>query len=779
MIRIIRRLLAGLGIIIGLVVLGVVAALAYFFISVRTGVASVDGTRSGLAVNAPVSILRDERGIPHIRARNDHDLFFAQGYVTGSDRLFQIDITRRFVLGRLSEVLGSPLIEVDMQHRILDVRATVAKQFAHLNSAQQEELQAYADGVNAAATHEPLPPEYHTLAFSFEPWRAQDALITGFATVLDLADRWSDVIERDTVLASAGPHAVDALFSLTDPMYDTPTVGGAHVVLPPLPPIHGYLSQRVPAWDGEIRHDVFGSNEWAAGAARTTTGRALLANDPHLDRGVPGIWQLVDLQSPQLHAGGATLAGVPGVILGHNERVAWGSTNGTVSSMRVYAEHFVSDDGTGYVRAGTSNGTATERTETFHVRFGADRTRRYLSTEHGFVVENTGSIRHAVQWGAAIAPRSPVEAFLVLDRAGSIEDALRALSTYPGPTQNFVLADVTGRVAYSLAGEIPNDGIWGLHAQDGSTDGATPLQPVAFAQLPHVAASRSAVVNNSNNLQYAAGYPYRLSSDYSAPYRAAEIRHRLDALPRYSVSDFVSIQADTVSIADIELARRCVDALTHTGASSEPALAPAFAALRDFDGHFNPSSRGATVVQRVRGIAVRDLLSGIIPQPGLRAYFATGPGVVTLMRALRERPSGWFRNDDPDAFLTNVVREAAAQFGRDALATPYGDAYAVTARHPLSAFGIHGWDGPRVPGSGGAYAPAVQGASLGQSFRAVWDVGAWDAGGIDIPIGESGEPGSPHYRDLAAAYPRHALTPLPFSAAAVAAATRHTLVLSP
>src|SRR5476649_705025 len=369
--RVLRRLPAVLGVIIGVVVLCVVGALAYFFVSVQTGVATVDGTRAGLAVNAPVRILRDARGIPHIRAQNDHDLFFAQGYVTGSDRLFQIDITRRFVLGRLSEVLGSPLIDVDMQHRILDVRATVASQFAHLTLAQAE-LQAYADGVNAAATHEPLPPEYHTLAFSFEPWRAQDALITGFATVLDLADRWSDVIERDTVLASAGPHAVDALFSLTDPMYDTPAVGGAHVVLPPLPAIHGYLSQRARAWDGEIRHDVFGSNEWAAGAARTTTGRALLANDPHLDRGVPGIWQLVDLQSPQLHAAGATLAGVPGVILGHNERAAWGSTNGTVSSMRVYTEHFVSDDGTAYVRADTSNGTATERTETFHVRFGAD-----------------------------------------------------------------------------------------------------------------------------------------------------------------------------------------------------------------------------------------------------------------------------------------------------------------------------------------------------------------------------------------------------------------------
>jgi penicillin amidase len=769
--RVLRRLVAGLGILVGLIVLCVAGALVYFFIGVRSGVAAVDGTRAGLAVSAPVQILRDERDVPHIRAQNEHDLFFAQGYVTGSDRLFQIDITRRFVLGRLSEVLGSPLVSVDMEHRVLDIRGTVDRQFALLDAGQRAALQAYADGINAAAAHEPLPPEYRTLAFSFEPWRAQDGLIVGFATVLDLADKWSEVIDRDTVVRSAGPHAIAALFSLTDPAYDTPTIGGKPVALAPLPEIHGFLSQHAPVWDGDVRRDALGSNEWVAGAARTTTGRAMLANDPHLARGVPGIWHLVDLQAPGFHAAGATLAGVPGVILGHNDRVAWGSTNGTVSAMHLYTEHFTSAEGAEYGH----DKMAAVRTETFHVRFGADRTRRYMTTDEGFVIESEGMIRHAVQWGIAVS-RSPVEAFLALDRANSIEDAMKALSAYPGPTQNFVLADVSGRAAYTLAGEIPNDATWGLQATDG---GLQPLQPVPFAQLPHLAPSRWVVANNSNNLQYGAGYPYRLSPNYSAPYRAAEVRKRLNALPRYSVADFVAIQADTVSLADIELAHRTIEALTHSGANRAPALAPAFAALRDFDGHFDPSSRGATVIQRVRGIATRDLLAGIIPQPGLRAYYATGPGIVTLMRALRERPRGWFPHDDIDAFLTNVVREAVAQYGRNAVATPYGQAYAVTARHPLAAFGIKGWDGPLVPGAGGAYAPAVQGPTLGQSFRAVWDVGAWDNGGIDIPLGESGEPGSPHYMDLAAKYPQHTLTPLPYSTAAVDAATRHTLVLTP
>jgi penicillin amidase len=777
--RIVRGILAVIAVLVGVVLLCAGGAFAYFVMSVHAGVANTLGVHRGFAVTAPVQILRDERDIPHIRAQNEHDLFFAQGYVTGSDRLFQIDVTRRFVLGRLSEVLGSPTIDVDMEHRVLDARSTVGTQFAHLDPQQRALLQAYADGVNAAATHEPLPPEYHVLGFSFEPWRAQDSLIVGFATVLDLADSWNEVIARDEVVRAGGPHAVDAFFSLTDPAYDTPTVGGKPVTLAKLPALHSYLSRHPVEWDGESVRDALGSNEWVAGAARTTTGRALLANDPHLTRGIPGIWHLVDLQSPQFHAAGATLAGVPGVILGHNERVAWGSTNGTVSAMRVYAEHFTTATGTSYVRPGNTTATATERIETFHVRFGADRVRHYLNTEHGFVVEDGGFVRHAVQWNIAVSPHSPVDAFLGLDRARSIEDGMRALASYPGPTQNFVLADVTGRAAYTLAGEIPNDGAWGLHAFDGSTSRAQPLPSVPFALLPHVAPSRTVVANNSNNLQYGSGYPYRLSPNYSPPYRAAEVRRRLTVLPRYSVADFVAIQADTVSVADIELAHDCAMALMRMGANHEPDLAPAFAALRDFNGDFNPSSRGATVVQRVRGIAVRDLLMGVMPEPVLRGYFAHGPGVVTLMRALRERPHGWFAGDDTDKFLTAVVREAVRQYGRDGVATTYGEAYAVTARHPLAAFGLHAWDGPQVPGSGGSYAPAVQGPTLGQSFRAVWDVGAWDNGGIDIPLGESGEPGSPYYRDLAANYPRHILTPLPFSEAAVKASARRTMVLAP
>jgi penicillin amidase len=385
-----------------------------------------------------------------------------------------------------------------------------------------------------------------------------------------------------------------------------------------------------------------------------------------------------------------------------------------------------------------------------------------------------------VQWDPDVDRRLAAASFLALDRSRSLEDAWRALATYPGPPQNFVLADARGRAAYTLAGHIPLDAGWGLETFDGSSTPVSPLRFVAFDRLPHVAPSLATVAVTANNRPYAAGYPYRLGPAFTAPYRAAEITARLRALPVYDVASFQAIQSDTRSLAEGELARAVVAALARTRADADPDLATVERDLRGFDGRFVPGSVAATIAQRIRGVATYDLIHAHLPEAVAQSYLVEGPGYVTLMRALRESPHGWFPHDDRDAFLTAEVRRTIQLWGGLATFTqPYGDAYAVTALHPLAGFGYHGWDGPKVPGAGGSFAPAVQGLVLGQSFRAVWEAGDWDAGGIDIPLGESGEPGSPHYRDLAPRYAAHALTPLPYTDAAVARAARGTLVLAP
>jgi penicillin amidase len=475
---------------------------------------------------------------------------------------------------------------------------------------------------------------------------------------------------------------------------------------------------------------------------------------------------------------GAAIAGVPGVILGHNERLAWGATNADVTAARVFSETFTSSDSARY-RAGGRTLDAVVRHEKINDRFGAPHAYDYLATRHGFVLEKAGYVRHAVEWWPLSDTRSPIAAFLALDRAATLEDGMRAMAGYPGPSQNFALAQTDGRVAFTMAGAIPDDPAWGRSVAAGALP-PQPLTNVPFDRLPHVAPARSALLNNSNNVAYGAGYPYRLAAYFSAPYRAAEVARKLRAAGKVGVAASEAIQVDTTSLAEAELARLCVAALRKSGADRDPDIAPAFAALASFDGRFDSDSRGATVIQRVRFTATRDLFASHFSSATAAAYLQDGPIFVTLMRALRERPHGWFPHDDRDAFLVNAVRETVPLFGgKDAVDTPYGKAYAVVAQHPSAAFNIHFWDAPAFPGMGGSYAPAVQAIALGQSFRAVWDVGNWDAGGIDLPLGESGEPGSPHYTDGVPAWLHHDLTPLPFSSAAVTRAATATLTLTP
>jgi penicillin amidase len=761
-----------------LVVLAVLLVL-WIANGVATGVSHVEGRVDGLAVHALARIVRDDRGIPHIRAASLHDAFFAQGYATASDRLFQMDLTRRFVRGTLGEIVGGSALPSDRNARIIDVGALVDAAYAHLAPADRDAYDAFAAGVNAAATHEPQPPEYRAIGYSFRPWTPQDSLAVGLALAIDLDGTWNAVTMYDAVQRTVGPAAAAAFFSPSDPAWDTPTTGGAPAPIPSLPALPPPHAVDAAASIITSRVAGLGSNAWAAGATRTRTQRALLANDPHLERSIPGIWHLVDIEAPGFHVAGATFAGMPGVILGHNDAIAWGATNGTVASPRVYRETFTSKDGATY-RVGNDTLVAASRTETFFNRIGNPEHRTYLRTRHGFVLQNDGLERDAVQWDLDLGGGSPAASFLALDRARSLEDAWRVLAAYPGPPQNFALVDVRGRAAYALAGHIPLDAAWGLATFDGPTTAPSALHFVPFAQLPQVAPSRSALVVTANNRPYAAGYPYRLSPAFEAPYRAAEIRARLRALPAFDVASFAAIQADTRSLGEGELARFVVAAVHRTKADADPDIASVARDLATFDGRMDSSSVAATLAQRIRVTATGDLIRSHLPPDLAQAYLAEGPAFVTLLRALRAVPHGWFPNDDRDAFLVAEVRRAIQLWGGlPTLAQPYGDAYAVTALHPLAGFGYHGWDGPRVPGAGGSYAPAVQGLVLGQSFRAIWDAGNWDAGGIDIPLGESGEPGSPHYRDLAPRFTAHALTPLPWSDAAVARAARGTLVLAP
>ncbi len=741
-------------------------------VGTHAGVARVDGTQHGVPVDGPVTIARDQRGVPHIRAGSVHDLFVAEGFAMASDRLFQMDITRRYVDGRLAEVLGSNLVRVDRRMRRYGIRELARRVFDRSSADERAMLIAFADGINAAAAQQPTPPEYIALFASFERWKPEDALAVGFATVLDLDDKPDDVVIRDAVRNVVGDAGMEALYPLTDPKYDVPTNGRPAGAIAKLPALHGTLAWRTVAAADE--RPPVGSNAWVAGADRTTVGKAVLANDPHLDIGIPGIWWAVEASAPGLHIGGAALAGTPGVTLGHNEHVAWGVTAGETAAMRVVKE----PANAGVVQENGRWIPLHHRHERIGVRFGADVDADIEETGRGVAI--TGGphphYRYLMDWRMRRNPVSPLAPFAKLMRARTANDGVAAMRDLPEPALNVMVADDTGRVAYHFAGQVPLDATWGRYASDG--DAPEPAY-LAYANAPHLDPSRSALIVSSNNRSNG-GSAQRLAPWWPPPYRAFEIERTLaaaaDERGKLSPEALARVQLDASSPAEREFATILLAAAARTHADRDSSLASLVAALRSFDGTLVPESRGATAVVAIRRDMLGAIAAGHLPSELAQAYPSTGPGFEIVLRALRERPRGWVPNDDYDAFVVASLHRVQTALGPEIL--PFGTYAAQPLKHALAPFGFTFWNGPIMPGRGGSFAPFVQWNSHAQSFRAVWIAGDWDHGTIDIAAGESGEPGSPHYADQNANWERFGRTTLPFSDDAVRAATRSTLTLT-
>lgn len=686
--------------------------------------AKTDGTLGGMQVDRPVLIYRDARYVPHIRAAGERDGFFAEGFAEGSDRLFQMDLVRRYIFGRLAEVLAPVYLATDERMRTLDARDIVERQWRALPQRERNDLQAFSDGVNAAIRTQPLPIEFRALFYEPARWTPQDSLAVALAVCASIGESADDVRARDALWRELGPHRFAQVLPLSDRRYDV-TIAGIPQARPGSPGIA--LAWRAGHQTGRMHA---GSNAWAAGADRSTDGNALLANDPHLSIGIPDLWYAVEMRTPSFHVAGVTIPGIPGVVLGHNEHLAWGSTNAIATTLSVY-------------RAGRLSRGAW-RTEVFHLRFGKDVRVRYYRAAHEFGGE-PGVPQTLVRWPPYDRAQNTLTTILALDRAQTIEGALRVISAYGGPPQNFLIADDRGRAAYHLAGAIPADPAWGRYVHP-ARDLGRRYAPIAFDRLPSIAPSRSALAVSANNKMYDSSYPYRLSAMFAPPYRAYRIAQLLRARSRYDAAYFERMQLDTVSVADASFARHVAAyANAHPGYLPQPILR----ALTHWSGSFSAQSRGAGVEHALRAAAESISVS---PYEAIEAMRSRSPPPQYLA-ALREA------SPNP--------REAWSKAGE------------VQVLHPFGMIGFPFLNGAPLPGNGDEYTIRVQTQRLSQSFRAVWEPGHWERGGLSLPAGESGEIGSGHYDDLRAAWIRGELAPMPFSDASVTNSARAVLRLLP
>jgi penicillin amidase len=743
----------------------------------RAALPKLDGHAQLQGLAAPATIRRDALGVPHIQAGSTLDAVRAQGYATAQDRLWQMDLLRRRAQGELAEAFGEGALRADREARTLGLGHVARAALLALDPDSRALLEAYAAGVNAyiGAHRDELPLEFRLLRYEPRPWDAADTIAVGKLLALDLAQGWEGEALRATVGDTLPPEVQDLLF---------PTVFPDDRIL------FGDDTRKAPPAT-DAAEQARGSNNWVVSGAHTATGKPLLANDPHLGLGVPSIWTAVHMTAPDLDVAGVTLPGTPGVILGRNRHVAWGCTNVHDDSADLYLEEF-----SGYDRYRVPGGwdTATVREEPIRVRDGALSARhrtvshRVRATRHGPLVEIRGRL-YALRW-TSLDDTPELHAFLLMDRAKNWEEFQEALRRFPGPSQNFVYADVDGRIAWYSAGRLPirrsGDGSrpYPGAGEEGDWTGFVP-----FEALPHLVDPPSGRIVTANNRLVGADYPYRVGRGGIGPWRAAAIFRALESRDGWTADDMVKLQGERLSIPHLDLARALLDAAgRHRGDALWDEVGREMAG---WDGRLEPQSRAAALA----AATFRSLGDRVIgPRVGkLAVAESLRRRSVAIHRLIRDRPPAWFPAGDPDwdaalrgaweAAVVDLTRTLGPDRGR----WRWGAMNRMAVHHPLSRVVPRLsllLDPPVTEMGGFSTTPNVlyispSGTIEGPSMRFVADLA--DPDGIRLVnfMGQSGHPASPHYGDQFQSWVNVESPRLAFTPAAVARETRHTLTLVP
>jgi penicillin amidase len=762
-----------------------------------------------------VTITRDERGVPYIDAKNDEDLYFAQGYATAADRLWQMDLFRRTARGELAEILGAGpnnvVLEQDKLHRTYGFAQAAEAEVAQASPKSLAIVEAYARGVNAYAASldaKSLPPEFQILQYSFRPWTPADSFIIAKIFFEALSDTWRLDVMRQA-LASLPVEKRNALLPEISPL-DVLVVGKDTQAKPAsarLKPGGDSLSAEAlvalahnqavaaAALDriGFYADALAASNNWVVSGSHTVTGKPLLANDPHLRPTAPSIWHMVHLNAPGVRVAGITSPGVPGVIIGHNENIAWGFTNVGPDVQDLYLEKF---DPANPKRYQTPQGwqDAVVRQEQIKVRKGftspdADTvTQEVTVTRHGPIVFEAGGKRYALRWTALDPKLNRPDLQYALNRARNWKEFNDALEAFTAPTQNIVYADVDGHIGYHAAGIVPiRKSGDGSVPYDGSTDSGEWTSYIPIAKLPAVYDPPSGIIVTANQRIVGTDYPYFLTHSWAQPYRARRIFTLLNEKPKLSIEDFRRIQGDVYSIAGVLFAQQAVKLLRPKLTASDEKLRAALDAFEKWDGRVNAESTVAPLLAQMR-LAFRSKILAAAVGPDLVHNYQWSNFDTTLDRIVKDQPAEWLPKEFPTyadlmrASYDEAVATLTKNVGADETKWTWGDVAKARFPHPLSQAPLIGgvFTVPPFPqnGTGGLLGATVNvGAAV--SMRLIANPSDWDKTQQGIALGESGLPKSPHWSDQLADW--RAVTPreFPFTAAAVTRTAKETLVLEP
>ena len=677
-----RLLLRGLAVVLVLLLMAAAVAAWWFYSAARASLPQLDGSVR-VAITAPVTVIRDAHGVPHITSANMEDLLFAQGYVTAQDRLWQMDMTRRYVAGELAEILGPDYVKSDRYQRTLGMRQVAQRAAATISDTDRRLLDAYARGVNTyiESHRSSLPVEFRVLGYVPRPWSPEDTLLIAcmFNEMLNLF-LMDDMLARERVMARIPPGLAADLFPNTSwrdhppgaspdhpPSANTGRKGGPPTRESATP--HSSFSPAIDHRPSAIDAFFPGSNNWVVSGAHTVSGKPLLSNDMHLPHHIPNVWYEVHLTSGDFDVAGVTAPGLPLVLVGHNRRIAWGFTNLGPAVTDVYIETF---NRNGEYQAPDGWRPPQRRHELIHVKGKPDVAVDVTVTRHGPIITSliAGEARPlALKW-TLWDPQlltGTLQCIREVDVAKNWDEFRRAASHFGGPGQNIVYADVDGHIGYQATGWVPlRKSGDATKPVPGNVDAFEWNGYLAFDQMPSVFDPESGIIGTANGRATPDGYPYLISTEWMEPYRTDRIYQFLHADKKFSAADMLALQTDIYSDIDRFFAERFASAIDHS-AQASPRARQAADLMRKWDGRLTTDSVAPSIAVAARRQLQRLLLEPLLGPADENSKVATGwrqytwqNSAVWLENLLTTEPQRWLPKSYTswDDLLTAAVEQA-------------------------------------------------------------------------------------------------------------------------
>lgn len=734
----------------------------------------------------PVTLAHDRFGIPTVTAHSRLDAFRALGFVTARDRLFQMDLSRREVAGRLSEVFGAATLNMDLKKREMGFGRAAERVLARLPLPQKELLRAYAEGVNGFIEQTNVYPfEFLVLGYEPEPWQTEDSVLV-MLRMFDLlygADRSERML---TVMDGTLPPEVIAFLTPDADCYTEVLLGGLDsrrpVVPIPVESMAALLTERADrglASKGLVKVEgaTPGSNCWAVGKSKTADGRAILANDIHLGLSVPGVWYRAKLRYEELELNGMVMPGIPLVLVGANRHVAWGLTNLRGDCLDLVPLQLNPSDAAEYM---TPEGWKRFdlRRETILVRGGAPQVLEFRDTIWGPVSGKLlMGMECATQW-TALEPDGVDFGLADIDGVSNVEEAVEVISRFAGPPMNTLVVDDGGRLAYTICGKLPlRKGFDGSSAQYRGDGSAAWAGYIPAAELPRLFDPPSGYLVTANNRLWGKEYPHVLGQDFSNGYRARRASEQLRQAEHLSEKSLFDLQLDA-SCQFYEFYRDiALKVLTPVAASRGGDLETLRHVIASWDGEAGLESNGLIIL-----MGFRELLTSAVFAPFLErckdaddSFVYCWQNVETPLRMMLTAkepellPNPELYNDWDSFILGNLVESVEQLRKKYRLKSPadlkWGRFNKAVILHPLSLVLPALRKLVNMPHDslrGSLDCVCVSSPTFGSSVRFVVSPGRPLEGFCHIPCGQAGHPLSPNYKDQHAYWVKQ--KPLPFIA---------------